>query len=138
MVGASADARIMGTARAAGDGLGREHDGGVGGRGLDPAAAEADGSIDLANGITLRGKADRIDRSDSGALAIIDYKTGVVPSHAQVEGGFALQMGLLGWLAEEGRLAGVDKGRSGRCATGSSAAAPIPVRRAIRSSSAGR
>ncbi|QYE34951.1 double-strand break repair protein AddB [Polymorphobacter sp. PAMC 29334] len=81
--------------------------------GWSPAAAEADGSIDLANGVTLRGKADRVDRSDTGALAIVDYKTGVVPSHAQVAGGFALQMGLLGWLAEEGRLAGVDKGPVG-------------------------
>lgn len=78
-----------------------------------PLAAEADGSLDLSNGITLRGKADRIDRSDTGALAIVDYKTGVVPSHAQVAGGFALQMGLLGWLAEEGKLAGVDRGRVG-------------------------
>jgi len=78
-----------------------------------PLAAEAGGSIDLPNGITLRGKADRIDRSDNGALAIVDYKTGVVPSHAQVTGGFALQMGLLGWLAEAGRLGGVDPGPVG-------------------------
>ncbi len=81
--------------------------------GWTPAAAEADGQIELANGITLRGKADRIDRSDAGALAIVDYKTGVIPSHAQVAGGFALQMGLLGWLVEEGRLGGVAKGPIG-------------------------
>jgi ATP-dependent helicase/nuclease subunit B len=81
--------------------------------GWTPAAAEAKGTLDLPNGITLSGTADRVDRSDGGALAIVDYKTGVVPSHAQVAGGFALQMGLLGWLAEEGRLAGVAKGPVG-------------------------
>lgn len=78
--------------------------------GWSPVAAEASGSLDLANGIRLTGKADRIDRDASGALAIVDYKTGVVPSHKQVAGGFALQMGLLGWLAEAGRMGGVAAG----------------------------
>jgi ATP-dependent helicase/nuclease subunit B len=81
--------------------------------GWTPAAAEAKGEIALANGITLSGTADRIDRADGGALAIVDYKTGVIPSHAQVAGGFALQMGLLGWLAEAGRLKGVEPGPVG-------------------------
>ncbi|WP_299809311.1 double-strand break repair protein AddB [uncultured Roseibium sp.] len=33
----------------------------------------------------LRGRADRIDLMDSGGLAVIDYKTGQVPSQKQVE-----------------------------------------------------
>lgn len=75
-----------------------------------PLAAEAGGTLDLANGIKLTGKADRVDRGPGGALAIVDYKTGVVPSNAQVAGGFALQLGLLGRLAEAGRLAEVAPG----------------------------
>jgi ATP-dependent helicase/nuclease subunit B len=78
--------------------------------GWTPLAAEAGGTIALANGIKLTGKADRIDRGPGGALAIVDYKTGVVPSHAQGAGGFALQLGLLGWLAEAGTLTGVPGG----------------------------
>ena len=74
------------------------------GEGWTPLAAETTGTLDLANGIRLTGKADRIDRRGDGTLAIVDYKTGVTPSHAQVDGGFALQLGLLGWLAEAGRL----------------------------------
>ena len=73
-------------------------------------AAEAGGTMTLANGIKLTGTADRIDRRGDGALAIVDYKTGVLPSHAQVAGGFALQLGLLGWLAEAGALTGVGRG----------------------------
>ena len=74
-----------------------------------PLAAEAGGSTVL-HGIKLTGTADRIDRRSDGALAIVDYKTGVVPSHAQVAGGFALQLGLLGLLAEVGALKGVPAG----------------------------
>ena len=65
-------------------------------------AAECAARERLANGVTLTGRADRIDRNAAGELAIIDYKTGAPPARAQVEGGFALQMGLLGWLAQRG------------------------------------
>ena len=76
--------------------------------GWTPLAAEAKGTLTLANGIKLTGTADRVDRRGDGMLAIVDYKTGVVPSHAQVAGGFALQLGLLGWLAAADALNGVD------------------------------
>ncbi|MBV8972101.1 MAG: double-strand break repair protein AddB [Sphingomonadaceae bacterium] len=75
--------------------------------GWSPLAAEAAGYLDLPTGIRLTGKADRIDRGPRGELAIIDYKTGTPPSHDQVTGGFALQLGLLAKLAEAGRLGGV-------------------------------
>ena len=74
-----------------------------------PLVAEAGGTLDLADGIRLTGKADRIDRRVDGSLAVLDYKTGQPPSHAQVAGGFALQLGLLAWLAEAGQLAGVGR-----------------------------
>lgn len=83
-------------------------------------AAEAKGQLDFAFGargeatVTLTGVADRIDRHSDGRIAIIDYKTGSVPTHAQVIGGFALQMGLLGALAEKGVLAGVPAAPVGR------------------------
>ncbi|MGL4541355.1 MAG: PD-(D/E)XK nuclease family protein, partial [Polymorphobacter sp.] len=78
-----------------------------------PLQAEARGERDFAFGardaqtVTLVGVADRIDRRPDGSLAIIDYKTGTVPSPAQVATGFALQMGLLGALAQQGVLEGV-------------------------------
>jgi ATP-dependent helicase/nuclease subunit B len=70
--------------------------------GWSPLAAEAKGRMTHPNGVTLTGKADRIDTAADGSLAIIDYKTGGVPTRAQIEGQFALQLGLLGWLAERG------------------------------------
>jgi len=78
--------------------------------GWTPVAAEVQASTTFANGITLTGKADRIDRNRAGELAVIDYKTGAIPSHAQVEGGYALQLGLLAGLAEGGRFDGVASG----------------------------
>lgn len=78
--------------------------------GWRPALAEARGEALLRNGIKLTGKADRIDVAAEGSLAIVDYKTGMPPSHAQLEGGYALQLGLLGWLAQEGHVPGLAAG----------------------------
>lgn len=78
--------------------------------GWRPALAEARGEALLKNGIKLTGKADRIDVAAEGSLAIVDYKTGMPPSHAQLEGGYALQLGLLGWLAQEGHVPGLAPG----------------------------
>lgn len=63
--------------------------------------AERSGSM-VVDGVKITGKADRIDRMPDGTLAIVDYKTGKPPSAAQVETGFALQLGLLGLMAERG------------------------------------
>ena len=54
------------------------------------------------DGVRVHGKPDRIDRLPDGGLAIVDYKTGKPPSASQVEAGFALQLGVLGLIAEEG------------------------------------
>jgi ATP-dependent helicase/nuclease subunit B len=69
--------------------------------GRSPLASEVKGSATRA-GITLTGKADRIDRLVDGTLAILDYKTGAPPGNKQILAGYALQLGLLGWLAEQG------------------------------------
>ncbi|OYY72356.1 double-strand break repair protein AddB [Sphingomonas sp. 28-63-12] len=75
-------------------------------QGRQVLAAERTGEIVIA-GVTLRGTADRIDRSASGGLAIIDYKTGKAPSAAAVRAGYSLQLGLLGLIAERGGFADI-------------------------------
>ncbi|MEC3911263.1 double-strand break repair protein AddB [Sphingobium sp. CR2-8] len=70
-------------------------------------AVEQEGRAEIAE-VELMGKADRIDRLADGTLGIIDYKTGKPPSARQVKAGFALQLGLLGLIAEHGGFAGVD------------------------------
>jgi ATP-dependent helicase/nuclease subunit B len=69
--------------------------------GRKPLRAEAKGKTVIA-GITLDGRADRIDRLPGGGLAIIDYKTGKPPAKKAIEAGFALQLGLLGLIARAG------------------------------------
>jgi ATP-dependent helicase/nuclease subunit B len=71
-----------------------------------PALWEKEGWTEVA-GVRIRGKADRIDRLSDGRLAIIDYKTGTPPSNAQVENGFALQLGVLGLIARDGGFPGL-------------------------------
>lgn len=66
-----------------------------------PLESEVRGEAALA-GITLVGRADRIDRLASGGLAIIDYKTGKAPAAKQVAAGYAMQLGLIGHIAEAG------------------------------------
>ncbi|MFN2100915.1 double-strand break repair protein AddB [Altererythrobacter sp. MF3-039] len=53
-------------------------------------------------GAKIFGKADRIDLLDGGTMAVIDYKTGTPPTGSQVEAGYALQLGTLGLMAEQG------------------------------------
>jgi ATP-dependent helicase/nuclease subunit B len=77
------------------------------GEGRVPLVAEADGRFEIA-GVTLKGRVDRIDRLPDGTLAIVDYKTGTAPSVAQIEAGFALQLGLMGLMAENNGFKGVE------------------------------
>lgn len=70
------------------------------------AAAETKGELAIF-GVTLTGRADRIDRLPDGGLAIVDYKTGNPPSAAQVQHGYAQQLGLIGLMAEQGGFADV-------------------------------
>lgn len=64
-------------------------------------ATEIKGEMKL-DGIRIHGRADRIDRNPDGSLAVVDYKTGSPPSGKQVEAGFALQLGLIGLIAQAG------------------------------------
>ncbi|GAA4015954.1 double-strand break repair protein AddB [Sphingomonas swuensis] len=67
--------------------------------GRRPLEAEAAGEATIS-GVRLYGRADRIDRGADGRLVILDYKTGSPPTQKQVDEGFALQLGLLGMIAE--------------------------------------
>ncbi|WP_375250325.1 double-strand break repair protein AddB [Sphingomonas sp.] len=69
-------------------------------------AVEGRGEATLS-GIRLTGRFDRIDRMADGGLGIVDYKTGKAPSVAAVRGGFNLQLGLLGAIAEDGGFPGI-------------------------------
>ena len=50
----------------------------------------------------LTARADRIDRGTDGALEIIDYKTGAVPTDKQIIAGYAPQLPLEGLIAAAG------------------------------------
>ena len=80
---------------------------------------EAEGRVVLASeisgemyvdGVKVMGRADRIDRQADGSLVIVDYKTGAPPSKAQVTAGYALQLGLLGLIARDGRFENIKTG----------------------------
>lgn len=72
--------------------------------GRDVLVTETRGSM-AVKGIEVSGRADRIDRRADGKLVVVDYKTGGPPTAAQVEAGYALQMGVLGLIARDGAFA---------------------------------
>lgn len=67
---------------------------------------------DLGHGrqFRLTTKADRIDVAEDGTAAIVDYKTGGVPSDKQVLSGLAPQMPLEAAILKAGGFAGIDPG----------------------------
>jgi ATP-dependent helicase/nuclease subunit B len=75
--------------------------------GRKPLAAEKRGEAEIG-GVILHGKADRLDRLGNGSLAIVDYKTGKAPAQKSVDAGFALQLGLLGLIADLGGFDGIE------------------------------
>ena len=63
--------------------------------------AEAWGEMTF-DGVRVHGRPDRIDRVPGVGLAIVDYKTGTPPSPTKVKAGYALQLGVLGLIADAG------------------------------------
>lgn len=66
--------------------------------------AEAEGRIDLPGGIELRGRVDRVDRSECGEYLVVDYKTGKPPAKARVRALQANQLALGLAMAAGGAL----------------------------------
>lgn len=76
--------------------------------GITPLRVESEGVMPVANGaLTLRGRVDRLDRLPDGRVAIIDYKTGYVPSRNEVMAGYEPQLALLAMMAAHGAFADV-------------------------------
>ncbi len=78
--------------------------------GIYPLATEVKGRLLLESrggDFVLRAMADRIDRLPDGTLAIMDYKTGGVPSVGDVKAGFSPQLTLEGAIAESGGFDGL-------------------------------
>ena len=74
--------------------------------GRTPALIEQWGELEV-KGVTIFGKADRIDTLEDGGIAIVDYKTGGPPTGKQVKAGYALQLGTIGLMAERGGFPGL-------------------------------
>lgn len=77
------------------------------GRGREVLAVEAWGDMRHRD-VRIHGRADRLDRREDGSLAVVDYKTGQPPTGRRVQEGFALQLGLVGLIAEAGGFEGID------------------------------
>jgi ATP-dependent helicase/nuclease subunit B len=67
------------------------------GRQIAANEAKAEGEI---SGIRIHGRIDRIDQHANGQLVVVDYKTGGPPAKGKVNTGYALQLGLAGYLIE--------------------------------------
>ncbi len=77
--------------------------------------AEIRGEIEIPLGhrsFHLSARADRIERLGSGDYAILDYKTGQVPTARQVAAGLSPQLTLEGAILRAGQFADIPPGAS--------------------------
>ena len=84
---------------------------------IRPLVAEAEGHLTLdgpAGSFELRGVADRVDRLADGSFCIIDYKTGIVPTEAELLRGEAPQLPLEAAIALAGGFSGLPAGEVSR------------------------
>ncbi len=73
-------------------------------------SSEVRGRLEIAGPagpFILTAKADRIERARAGGLAVIDYKTGALPTGKEIAAGFAPQLSLEAAIAEAGGFEGV-------------------------------
>ncbi len=84
--------------------------------------AERKGELVIAAGggpFTITAIADRLDRLDTGGLVLIDYKTGALPTRAEIDNLVAVQLPLEAAIARDGFFAGY---RDGAVLSGEAAA----------------
>jgi len=77
---------------------------------VEASVVEVKGGLELdapAGPFLLHARADRIDRMSDGTLAVIDYKTGAVPSKREVAAGYSPQLPLEAAIARFGGFADV-------------------------------
>ena len=77
--------------------------------------AEIRGTLEIPLGgrtFTLRTRADRIEQLADGRFAILDYKTGSVPTASQVKSGLSPQLTLEGAILRGGRFGDIPAGGS--------------------------
>ena len=82
---------------------------------LEAVQAEIRGEIEIPLGgrsFHLSTRADRIERLGGGAYAILDYKTGQVPTARQVAAGLSPQLTLEGAILRAGQFADIPPGAS--------------------------
>ena len=75
--------------------------------------AEVEGKIPISVGgrvFTLRARADRIERRGDGRYAVLDYKTGQVPTERQVRIGISPQLTLEAAILRHGGFPGIAPG----------------------------
>lgn len=78
-------------------------------KGIVVLGSEARGRMALEN-FTLKGRVDRMEKQPDGTFGIIDYKTGSIPSQAEVQAGIEPQLPLLALIAQAGGFEGLSAG----------------------------
>jgi ATP-dependent helicase/nuclease subunit B len=68
--------------------------------------------LDNERAFTLRARADRIEQCTDGRYAILDFKTGTVPSDKQVQVGFSPQLSLEAAILRNGGFSEIPAGAS--------------------------
>ena len=84
---------------------------------IDKLHAEIRGKLEIPLGdgvFTLRTRADRIEQLDDGSFAILDYKTGRVPTAKQVQTGLSPQLTLEAAILRAGGFGDIRRRRIGR------------------------
>ena len=114
-------------------------------------AVEVDGAWPFqapAGEFVLRGRADRIETKPDGSLALLDYKTGTLPTRADVGMGYAAQLPLEGAMVAAGGFGAALAGVAGELTywrltggyvpgeTGSAVGEKVPVEDAVANAGA--
>ena len=72
---------------------------------FEPHARELGVSVDIAEGFSIRGFIDRIDKAPGGEIRIVDYKTGRAPGPAfEAKAMFQMRFYALAWWRMTGEL----------------------------------